>query len=1090
MKCLLRAAILVSALACVCSFETAQGQAIVIGLPTPQITLYAPAGGFSPPDTIPISISMGSATFTAAASTQIGVGWLQVTPLFGQLTTTPASLTVTANATNLSPGTYAGFIDINVAGLPTSVISITLNVGVAGVTTIYATPDPIVFAAQENAAAPPAQALNVYATALPMGFTATVNSTGNWLQLTPAGGNTPAVLSVLANTQGLTVGVYNGVITLTPEVGTALNIPVTLTVGTGAAMNAFPASLKFFYQVGQLTPPIQLVTFSSSSGSRLAFGVTASDSWISLTPTIANTTQDVVVSVDPRGFAPGTYTSSIIASSPGATNPLQAVPVTLVVSTGNLLALGTPPADFNFQVGGALPAPQAVTLGSTSTALNYTLNTTVSSGGNWLTVTGSNAATPSTLTVSVNPSGLAPGVYTAQVTVTAPDAVNSPQSFTVRLNVTTVPTLNATPGALLFSYETGAPNQLLSQPVTVTGSGNPEVTVTTATSNCGSGWLQVSSDDLQTPAQLTVTVAPAGIAAPQLCHGTVTLTAAGIATVVEIPVTLNVSTSGLLVIAPGALSFTATFNNGVPPTQKLTLTTTDNSQIQYSAYSTASWLAVTPGPGWAPTPLLVTVNPIGLTPGFYTAGIVISSPGLPAQETIPVVLTVNGVSNVTLSATALVFSQTTASGAPPPQSFTISSGAASLAFTATAAVVQPPTTWLSVSPNSGTTPATLTVSINPGGLQPGIYPGAIVVNVPGAAVSTMTVSVTLTVTPAVGIGANVNSLQYNYQVGGTNPPSQFVALTATGGLVPFTAVATTASGGNWLSLVSTAASAPATLTVSVNPAGLGPGNYSGQVSIAAPGAIGSPIFIIVTLQVVASNVPNPTSVLNAASLVSGRVAAGEIVTIKGTSFGPPAAGVLWQANFNRIDTLLAGTRVWFDNFPAPILYTSATQINVIAPYEIAGQTTTQLSVEYQGTRSQALTLPVAPAVPGIFTQSSTGSGQGSILNEDGTVNSASNAAAKGSVIQIFATAGGQTNPPGVTGGVTGAVQAPSVYNVTATVGGQPATVKYAGAAPNSVTGLFQVNVLIPDNPGSNPAAQVVISVDNQTSPATATVAIQ
>jgi uncharacterized protein (TIGR03437 family) len=56
-----------------------------------------------------------------------------------------------------------------------------------------------------------------------------------------------------------------------------------------------------------------------------------------------------------------------------------------------------------------------------------------------------------------------------------------------------------------------------------------------------------------------------------------------------------------------------------------------------------------------------------------------------------------------------------------------------------------------------------------------------------------------------------------------------------------------------------------------------------------------------------------------------------------------------------------------------------------------------------------------------------------------------------------------TVPAGVDGRVTGTVLPKPVAPVTATIGGVPATVVFAGEAPNDVAGVMQVNVTVPAN---------------------------
>ena len=188
-----------------------------------------------------------------------------------------------------------------------------------------------------------------------------------------------------------------------------------------------------------------------------------------------------------------------------------------------------------------------------------------------------------------------------------------------------------------------------------------------------------------------------------------------------------------------------------------------------------------------------------------------------------------------------------------------------------------------------------------------------------------------------------------------------------------------------------------------------------------------------------------------------------------------------------VDTTLAGTRVLFGTVAAPILYASTGQVNAVVPYEVAGQSQVAIQVQYQGTSSVS-TLPVAGAAPGIFTSNSTGTGPAAALNQNGSLNGASNPAADGAYVILYFTGGGQTNPAGVTGSVTGSVLKKLVQNVTATIGGLPAVVAFAGAAPGFIDGALQMNLIVPA--GVHATVPVVVTVGGVATPATATLAIQ
>jgi uncharacterized protein (TIGR03437 family) len=235
-----------------------------------------------------------------------------------------------------------------------------------------------------------------------------------------------------------------------------------------------------------------------------------------------------------------------------------------------------------------------------------------------------------------------------------------------------------------------------------------------------------------------------------------------------------------------------------------------------------------------------------------------------------------------------------------------------------------------------------------------------------------------------------------------------------------------------------------------------------------------------------------TSITNGASGVGGAIAPGEIVTIKGSTLGP-ATGVSFSPDpvTGMVATTLAGTQVSFGAYAAPILYASATQINAIVPWEVAGQSQVTMQVQYAGAGSASLAVPVASAAPGVFTFDSSGAGPAVAANQDGTYNGPASPAAPGSYVTLYFTGGGATNPPGVTGSVTGSVLQwlTQFSTVTATVGNVPATVTFAGAAPKLVDGVNQLNIQLSANTPTGNALPLVITVGGQPSTATATLSV-
>jgi uncharacterized protein (TIGR03437 family) len=201
---------------------------------------------------------------------------------------------------------------------------------------------------------------------------------------------------------------------------------------------------------------------------------------------------------------------------------------------------------------------------------------------------------------------------------------------------------------------------------------------------------------------------------------------------------------------------------------------------------------------------------------------------------------------------------------------------------------------------------------------------------------------------------------------------------------------------------------------------------------------------------------------NGASFLEGPIAPGEWVTLRGLGFGPDQGVARDLSLAPPIGAQLGGVQVFFDGIAAPLLYVQSQQINVQVPWEVAGKASTQIHVEYAGQSSNTATVPVVAASPGLFVIGATN--QAAAINQDGTVNSASNPAKRGTVVSVYGTGGGATNPPGVTGG--DAPLSPLEFlslPVTAELGPNAADVPFAGAAPTLVSGVFQINIVIPQN---------------------------
>ena len=231
------------------------------------------------------------------------------------------------------------------------------------------------------------------------------------------------------------------------------------------------------------------------------------------------------------------------------------------------------------------------------------------------------------------------------------------------------------------------------------------------------------------------------------------------------------------------------------------------------------------------------------------------------------------------------------------------------------------------------------------------------------------------------------------------------------------------------------------------------------------------------------------AVTNGASYRLGAVAPGEVITVFGAGIGPEEDAKLQMETQDRVGSALKGFRVLIDGKPAPLLFAGWSQISALAPFSLNGKDRATLTIERLGKNGPSVPLLVAPAVPGIFTAGSSGNGNGAIINEDGTVNSSARPARRGSIILIYATGGGMTDPPAEDGKVQAGLSALRLRPAVR-IGNQPGEVLYAGGAPGLVSGVLQLNVKVSENTPAGPAVPLTLTVGEAASQPGVTVAIQ
>jgi uncharacterized protein (TIGR03437 family) len=205
--------------------------------------------------------------------------------------------------------------------------------------------------------------------------------------------------------------------------------------------------------------------------------------------------------------------------------------------------------------------------------------------------------------------------------------------------------------------------------------------------------------------------------------------------------------------------------------------------------------------------------------------------------------------------------------------------------------------------------------------------------------------------------------------------------------------------------------------------------------------------------------------------LSGPLAPGEIVSIFGAGFGPQP-GVSAQPSGDNIGTELGGVQVLIEGTPAPLLYVSSSQINLVAPYFLQGRSAAHIKIVTAAASSNEVVLGVRPSAPEIFT---TAAGN-AVINQDGTVNSQDNPAHIGDTVSMFVSGVGQTTPAGVDGSIPQMAGGTPVLPIQVQLNFTFANVTYAGNAPGLVSGVAQVNFQIPQmaNFGAGPPYQALM----------------
>jgi hypothetical protein len=196
-----------------------------------------------------------------------------------------------------------------------------------------------------------------------------------------------------------------------------------------------PTTLAFATQVDGPDPAAQNVTISNLGGSDLFWTLDFNSSWLRISQEAGTAPSTVAISVDKTGLTGGVYYDTLVVVGEYALNSPRLIPVTLTLTSAEI-AVSPTQLSFETVYGDPVaPSPQTISITNVGSG---TLSGTVSHGQSWLDLSTAQFTAPVEVSVSIDPTGLTPGVWLDTIVITSDNALNSPQYVGVTLTVTNV----------------------------------------------------------------------------------------------------------------------------------------------------------------------------------------------------------------------------------------------------------------------------------------------------------------------------------------------------------------------------------------------------------------------------------------------------------------------------------------------------------------------------------------------------------------------------------------------------------------------------------------------------------------------------
>lgn len=440
-------------------------------------------------------------------------------------------------------------------------------------------------------------------------------------------------------------------------------------LATVPSFSLSPASLSLSATAGVPGILSQQVTVSSTvTGLRWSAQASTATGggWLAISPGSGATPGTISVGVNSAGLNPGTYQGTITVTAPLASPPVQTIAVQLTVTASQPTQLLVNAASLTFQAQGtANPPAQFLRIGNAGGGtLSWTAQASTQSGDNWLAVGPSSgsasAAFPASVQVTANAAGLAAGVYSGSVRISAAE-LDQTQTVTVTLLISqaTQTILLSQSGLLFTGVENASAAPAQSFGILNAGQGTMNWTVEASTTS-GGAWLSVSpsigsttANSLQIPL-VDVRVNLRGLRAGQY-SALIEVRATGANNspqyvIVDLTVLPPGSNPGPEV-RPTGLIFAAQAGGSSPGSQTVNVATPAVSSVEarsgLQTFDGVSWLEALPRNAVlsATDPRTITVQPsVGsLAPGVYRGALtLLFADGSPVQAVNILFLVVGG----------------------------------------------------------------------------------------------------------------------------------------------------------------------------------------------------------------------------------------------------------------------------------------------------------------------------------------------------------------------------------------------------------------------------------------------------------------